>query len=317
MFVRLFRPATALLLTFSLASLPRLRAQQPGTLDTITNADREAGPTGVIPEARGFNLSLATTSQHDSAGGWSNILSPTVAYRFDQHFSLNATVSTFPYINVVTTTKKKNVLGVVTKSSSALATKNFLLGDTSINGSVDAHTHWLDYNLTATLGLPTGDDASGLGAGQVTYAVIHHFEHPFGDYFTPDDELGIDDDPNLLTPRVRKSYTVVGTSAHLQAGVGVDLPWNLNFETDAYEELPLSNATITTTTGKGKLGKQLTSTTQGSGEDNGFTNELDIPLNPHMTLTGFYNRSLRNHEDTAGFTLTFLLRGAPKAVTAK
>lgn len=306
-----------LALALNFAPLPGVQAQQPGTVDTSTNADKEAGPTGVVPETKGFNLSVATTSQHDSAGGWSNILSPTVAYRFDQHFSLNATVSTFPYINVVTTSRKKNLIGIVTKTATPLETKHFLLGDTAINGAFDAHTHWFDYNLTATLGLPTGDDTSGLGAGQVTYGFINHFEKPLGEHFTPDIELGIDDDPNLLTPRVRKSYTVLGRSAHLQAGLGIDLPWNLNFETDAYEELPLSNATITTTTGKGKLGKQLTSTTQGSGEDNGFTNELDIPLNPHVTLSGFYNRSLRNHEDTAGFTLTFLLRGAPKAVTSK
>jgi hypothetical protein len=276
-----------------------------------TAAANSLGPAGMVPITRGFNASLTTSSQHDAAGGWSNILSPNVAYRFDRHFSLNAGLSTFPYINVVTTTDTKNAKGVVTKTTSALQTRKFLLSDTVVNGSFDAHSHLLDYNLTATLGLPTGDDNDGLGAGQVTYAFTNHFEHPLGDYFTPDIEIGIDDSPTLLTPRLRKSYIVIGESAHFQAGVDISLPWwNMEFETDAYEELPIGANSLKSTTTKGKKGKQVTTTTPESiGEDNGFTNTLDIPLTAHTTLSGFYNRSLRNHDDTAGFSLTFLLRG--------
>ncbi len=68
---------------------------------------------------------------------------------------------------------------------------------------------------------------------------------------------------------------------------------------------------------KGKKGKQVTTSTQKSiGEDNGFNNTLNIPLNGHVMLSGFYNRSLRNKIDTAGLSLTFLLRAAPKAADA-
>jgi hypothetical protein len=281
-----------------------------------TDADEDAtislGPAGVIPATKGFNASLATSSQHDSAGGWSNILTPTVAYRFNKHFSFDAEVSVYPYINVVTTHTTKGPLGLVTKTTSGLTTRHFLLSDTSLAAGFDAHSKLLDYNLTGTMGLPTGDNADGLGAGQVTYAFVNHFEHPFGDYITPDIELGIDDSPSLLTPRVKKSYLVVGTSAHFQAGVDISLPWNIEFETDAYEELPVGANTVNSTTTKGKKGKEVTTTTaESAGEDNGFTNTLDIPLGGHVTLSGFYNRSLRNHDDTAGFSLTFLLR-APK-----
>jgi hypothetical protein len=295
-----------------------LLTNQLATLINEKDADANAvastalGPAGMIPVTKGFNISLTTASQHDAAGGWSNILSPNIAYRFDKHFSLNAGLSTFPYINVVTTKTTKNALGVVTKTTSSLEPRHFLLGDTTMNGSLDLHSRLLDYNLTTTLGLPTGDDSNGLGAGQVTYAVMNHFEHPFGDYITPNIELGIDDSPNLLTPRVEKSYIVIGESAHFQAGVDISLPWwNMEFETDAYEELPIGANSVKSTTTKGKKGKLITTTTPESvGEDNGFTNSLDIPLNPHITLSGFYNRSLRNHDDTAGFSLTFLLRGA-------
>ena len=54
-----------------------------------------------------------------------------------------------------------------------------------------------------------------------------------------------------------------------------------------------------------------TTSSKSVGEDNGFLNTLDIPLSGHVTLSGFYNRSLRSHIDTAGFSFTFLLKAPP------
>lgn len=277
----------------------------------------EAAP-GVVPTVKGFNASIDSTSQHDSAEGWSSQLTPTLAYRFSDHFSLTAEVPAYMYINVVRTIVKKNALGVVTKTVSTLATQHLLLGDTTIDAAIDLHPRLFDYTLTSTLGTPTGDDADGLGAGQFTYAFINHFERALGDTFTPNIELGIDDSPNLTNTRVLKSYEVVGTSAHFQAGLDASLPWwNVDFESDAYEELPLGTQTVSSTTLKGKKGKEITTYTEKSvGEDNGFNNTLNIPIKGHIMLSGFYNRSLRNKIDTAGVTLTFLLR-APAAKDAK
>ena len=47
-------------------------------------------------------------------------------------------------------------------------------------------------------------------------------------------------------------------------------------------------------------------------EDNGFTTFLGIPVNSHVLLSGYYNRSLRQRLDTVSFGVTFVLRGAPK-----
>ncbi len=282
-------------------------------------ATHDVAAPGVVPAVKGFNLSLDTTSQHDSAEGWSSQLTPTVAYRLDPHFSATIEVPAYLYINVVRTTKKKNAQGVVVTTVSGLATQHLLLGDTTLDATLDTHPRIFDYTLTSTLGMPTGDDADGLGAGQFTYAFINHFERAVGDTFTPNIELGIDDSPNLTDSRVLKSYDVVGTSAHFQAGLDASLPWwNIDFESDVYEELPLGTQTVTSTTTKGKKGKQVTTSTQKSiGEDNGFNNTLNVPLNGHVMLSGFYNRSLRNKIDTAGLSLTFLLRAAPKAADAK
>ena len=46
-------------------------------------------------------------------------------------------------------------------------------------------------------------------------------------------------------------------------------------------------------------------------EDNGFTNSLDLALNSHTTLSGYYSRSLRRHTDTAGIGITYVLRATP------
>ena len=114
-----------------------------------------------------------------------------------------------------------------------------------------------------------------------------------------------------MDQRVVKSYVAVGPLAHFQAGTAVYLPWNMSFEADAYEELPLAKDLVYSTTGKGKK-KVTTSTNEGPAEDNGFITSLDIPLSRHVTMSGFYSRSLIDHDDIAGFSFTFLLKAPPR-----
>lgn len=292
--------------------LAAAEGEESGSAAASSNGE---GPEGIVPATKGFNASVGTTSQHDSTTGWASLLTPNVAYRFNTHFSFNAGTPVFAYVNAAATTSTL-VLGVPIYSTSRLNTQKFLLGDTTLVGQYETHAKLLDYNVTATVAMPTGDYIYGLGAGQVTYEFNNHFERPVGEVFTPNIELGIGDSATLNNLRVRRDYVIVGTNAHFQAGMGVSLPFNMEFESDAYEDLPLAAQTVTTTSTNGKKGKQLKvtskSTQESIGEDNGFLNTLDIPLNGHITLSGFYNRSLRNKVDTAGFSLTFLLRAAPK-----
>jgi hypothetical protein len=277
----------------------------PGKPSAAATTNDE-GPAGIIPFVKGPNVSFATTSQHDSSDGWSTILTPDFAWRFNRAFSADASIPIFGYINILATggTKAKPVY--------TQETKHFIVGDTALNGHFEIDPDLFTYALTASLGLPSGNTAYGLGAGQVTYNFNNHLEHSF-DWFTPDIELGIGDNSALVGARVLKSYLSVGTLAHFQAGASVDLPLHMDFEADAYEELPVAAQTLYSTTGKGRK-KKTVATNSGIAEDNGFTNSLDIPLSGHVTLSGFYNRSLRSHIDTAGFTLTFLLKAPPKDV---
>lgn len=270
------------------------------------------GPAGIVPFQRGFNATLITASQHDSAGGWTNVLTPNVAYRFNRHFSVNVGLPVYTYINVAVPVSQTVALGQVISTTYGLTTKLWELGDTEIAGEFEAHPRLFDYFLDGTLAAPSGDDAHALGAGRPTYFVTNHFERAVSDHFAGLMELGIGNSLNLTNTRIHESYIQVGTNAHFQLGATFWLPLHANFTSAAYEDMPLATQTVTSVTTNGKKGKQLklitTSTEKSLGEDNGFLNTLDIPITGHMTLSGFYNRSLRDKNDTAGFSFTFFLR---------
>jgi hypothetical protein len=270
---------------------------------TITNG---AGPAGIIPATHGFNASLGTTAQHDSSNGWSSLLTPGIAYRFSRFFSLNASVPIYSSINVETNT------GAKANPVYTSTTKHGALGDAALSALIQTHPNPFDYSAAFSIGLPSGNSAYGLGAGQTTYDLNNHIEKSFG-IFTPNIEAGIANSNSLITTRVHKSYTTVGTLAHFQVGTSVDLPFNMSFEADAYEQLPLVASTIYSTTARGRK-KATTATTGGSAEDNGLITSLDIPLNGHVTLSSFYNRSIRSRDDIAGFSLTFLLVPSPRTI---
>ncbi len=271
---------------------------------TASATTNDEGPAGIVPFVNGPNLSIGTSSQHDSSNGWSSLLTPNLAWRFNRHFAADVNATIYTYINVLVTG------GTKAKPTYTPSTKRFIVGDTALNGHFDLARPWLNYNGTVTLGLPSGSDSDGLGAGQPTYNVNNHFEKSFS-IFTPDLEVGIGDSSSLVGARIRKSYISVGTLAHFQAGTSIELPFRMSFEADAYEELPIAGQTLYSTTGKGKK-KVTTATGTSVAEDNGFNNSLDLPLSRHVTLSGFYNRSLRARIDTAGFSLTFLLKAPPR-----
>jgi hypothetical protein len=292
------------------SSSPALLAQAKTASDdplggvSAAATTNDSGVAGIVPYTKGFNASLATSSQHDSSSGWSSAFTPYVAYRLNRYLSADASVPIYAYVPVYAN------VGTAAKPVYSYVTKNGAVGDTSLNVHGDVNFWTVDYDGTISLGLPSGNTAYGLGAGQPTFNVNNHFERGFG-FFTPDIELGYGDSSSLVNQAIRKNYVAVGPQAHFQAGASFDLPFSMSFEAEAYEELPLATDLVYSTTGKGKK-KKTTATNIGPAEDNGFTTNLDIPLQRHITLSGFYSRSLRDHDDVAGFSLTFLLKAPPK-----
>jgi len=277
-----------------------------GTLVTGT------GPAEVVPPVKGFNFSLSSSSEHSSLTGWSTVWTPSVSYRFNQHFSLNATVPWYLSVKNFVSTTVKGVTTYPLKSASNL------LGDTTTSGQAQVSFGDFAYKLTATGAFPTGDSTYGLSANEPTYNFTNHLEYSIGP-FSPDVEAGIGDSSSLAGKTVKKSYTAIGTLANFQAGSNVDLPFKLGLDLEAYENLPVGNQNVYgTVTSKNKKGVTVTKQVlegKGVAEDNGFMAELDIPLGRNLVLAGNYQRSLRQGIDTAGIALTWVLR-APKKPAA-
>ena len=266
---------------------------------------RTAAPTddAPVPFVKGLNFIVTTSSQHDSATGWSNVLEPNLSYRFNQHFAVDVDFPFYTRVNafVPTTTGRT--------TTSTLKTSSGLLGDTVISGQFDWDLKSFWYTGSTSMGVPTGDSELGLTANQVTWNVNNHFERTMG-LFTPNVELGIGNSSSLDNTDSRKTYVAVGPAAFFQAGTMVDMPLRMTLEMDAYESLPIGDQRVYgTITRRGKTVQVLEGT--GAAEDNGFSTSLLTPLSRHLSFMGYYTRSLRQHVDTVGFSFSYVLR-APK-----
>lgn len=271
-------------------------------------------PTATVPPSlhvtpvMGLNFVLGYTAQHDSATGWTNVLSPDLSYRFNRLFSVDASVPWYA--------RTQAFVPVKTGSATVdeLKNGNNLLGDTAIAGHLELAHKDLTELLSTSVAFPTGNTRYGLSANTTTYNVTNHVDYSIG-WFTPDVEFGVGDSSTLANQTVKRIYTAVGPLANFQAGSSIDLPLNMSLDLEAYEELPIGNQKVYgTVTRKNKKGKSVTRQVlegTGAAEDNGLSAELDVPLGHHLMLNGSYTRSLIQRLDTAAMGITWTAR-APK-----
>ena len=264
-------------------------------------------PLEVVP-VKGFNFSADWSAQHNSATGWSNVVTPDLSYRFNRHFFVDANV---PWYLDVKANVPTLVKGVVTYP---LLTTHNVIGDASTAGHLEFQHKAFAELGTVTVAYNTGDAQYGLSARTTTYNFTSHSDYNAGP-FDFDVELGMGNSSSLASTTIRKAYTAVGPMANFQAGVATDLPWSFNLDLEAYEDLPLASenvyGTVTRKNKKGVLVTRQVLEGKGLAEDNGFLAELDIPLGTHFLLNGMYSRSLIQALDTAGVGLTWTLR-SPK-----
>ena len=277
--------------------------------DDLVALASSLGPAGIVPVQRGLNASLISSSQHDSVNGWSEIVTPSLAFRFSRQFS--ADVAT-PYFVYLLTDRTKSVKG---KPVTSLGVRRDVLSDTVIAA------HWtpsafsagrlgdVAASQTVSLVAPTGSVQDGVGAGRVAYNVTSHAESslPLSPYL----DLGAGTSSRLQNRRVQKTQTSTGLLANFAAGVTFPLRAQFGLSVEVYEQLPLGDQTVyqSTVNRKGRTVQRAVG--KGLAEDNGFNSSLDVPIDPHISLSGFYSRSLRQHEDTTGFSITYLVRGRP------
>ncbi len=283
-------------------------AAQSGELENLQD-DVHGSDVHVSP-VMGWNFSLDSTGQHNSATGWAEIITPDVSFRFNRHFSLSSSVPWYASVNAFVSVKAKGVTTYPLQSG-----KN-LLGDANVAGHFEASHKDLSDLLIATVGFNTGNYRFGLSSNTTTYNVTNHLEYQAG-VFTPDIEFGEGDSTTLANQNVRRIYSAVGPLANFQAGTWIDLPHNLGLDIEAFEELPIGNQNVYgTVTRKGKKGKTTTKQVlegTGAAEDNGVTAEFDVPIGKHLRLVGSYDRSFVQGLDTASAGMTWTMR-APKLV---
>lgn len=296
--------AVAVLLAVPAALFAQQSAQGSSSLVAAT----APAATADVSPVTGVNFSLSSSSQYDDLNGWSSVLSPVLSFRFNRHLSLDTTVPAYLAINA------QKVKGTVAAPVYYSVTGRGVLGDMSVAGEFDWDGAWLGYSFTATGAFPTGNSTYNLTTNTETYNVNNHFEHNIG-IFTPDIEIG-EGNSSSLSGTVRRAYVAVGPMATFQAGTTVDLPHAVNVDVEAYEDMPIGNQNVYGTV-KNKKGKTVT-VLQGTGvaEDNGFNASFAFQPNPHFGVSAFYNRSLRQYDNTTGFSLTYTLR-APKRIAAK
>jgi hypothetical protein len=269
----------------------------------------EAGVSVNVPPVKGINFSLSSSSQYDDINGWSSVLFPLLSFRFSRFLSLSTGVPAYLDVNA------QKVKGTAAAPVYYSITGHEVLGDMTATGEFDCNGSWLGYSFTATGAFATGNPTYYLSANTKTYDVNHHFEHSIG-VFTPDIEIGEGNSSSLTGTHVRRAYVAVGPLATFQAGSAIDLPKRLSIDLEAYESLPIGNQDVygTVKTKKGKTKSVLEGI--GVAEDNGFNATFFAQPNPHFGLSAFYSRSLRQYDNTTGFTLAYTVR-TPKPPVAR
>lgn len=279
---------------------------------------------GVSTLFDGFNAGVTYSGVHDSASGWYSVATPAVSYTFSDRYSADASASLYLHRLVQNTNQ-------ATAAKEPLVVEPFNAGDTLIGFHAFFEPGSLQNTITGSMTAPTGDKSQGLGAGQVTFDFSNHTERYYKQVgFLVD--VGAGNSSGLFNTVVSKDYSSVGPIAHFQAGMVVWLPHRTYLQSVAYEQLPLGSQTVYPTVkrgehdhgedddgGGGNGGGGGNSppapapiTTSAAIEDNGFTTILGVPLNDYLTLSGYYNRSLRQDIDTVSLGMTYVIRGRKK-----
>jgi hypothetical protein len=272
----------------------------------------------------GLNAGVTYSGVHSSSVGWYSVVTPAVNYNFSRHFSADANTSVYFHHPVLNPNP-------ATAAAHPLVDGGTNAGDTLIGFHAFFEPGSLQDTVTASFTAPTGDRSNGFGTGQVTYDFSNHLERYFNQLGLLLD-LGAGDSSGLFNNLVFKDYNSVGGLAHFETGLVYWFPHRSYIESVAYEQLPLGSQTIYQIVARGEHirpdddhggggagGNPPTPTPPPAPtkispvvEDNGFTTFVGIPLSNYFTLSGYYNRSLRQHLDTVSFGVTYVVRGTSR-----
>lgn len=287
-----------------------LSAETPGATADATDSEPLVVKLETVPRVpgvssflHGLNAGVSFSQVHDSSIGWYNVVTPAVSFNFSDHFSADASLSIYPYRKITT-------LSPPPLPTEKLVVERGDLGDmmVGLHASFNSRTLW--NTTTAFMTLPTGNRSAGLSTSRVTYDFSNHVERYFGRTGLLLD-IGAGDSSGGVNNLVTKTYTSLGPLSHYQAGAVVWFSSGSYIQSVAYEQLPMGGQTVYTDQGPDGQTHTILYNNSAS-EDNGFTTSVGIPLTSHLTLSSYYNRSLRRHLDTTSFGITYVWRGTSR-----
>jgi hypothetical protein len=286
----------------SAASTTPAAATKPAELENVPRVP------GVGSALRGINGGITYAGVHNSAIGWYEVLVPAVSYSFTEHYSADASAAVYLHRFVQNQNPSSS-------SSERLVLDVGDSGDTLIG----LHGTFRPRNLldiaTLSLTAPTGNRSNGLGTGRVTFDLNNHLERFFGAKGLHLD-LGVGDSSGVANSLLMRDYNTLGALVHFELGGSLWMRRYGFVQTSAYEQLPVGSQKIyelvrTTSPGSSTSQTSQVLVSNGLSEDNGITTSFGIPLTSHLLFNGYYNRSLRQHQDTVSLGMTFVFRQLP------
>lgn len=285
------------------SSTPEQAKKKQGDLE---NVPRVPGMGSLL---RGINAGITYSGIHNSEIGWYEAMVPAVSYAFSPHYSADASTIIYLHRLVEDTNPSAN-------NGQRLVLDIGDTGDTLIGLHGSFRPHGLEEMATVSLSAPTGNSSNGLGTGRVTFDFNNHTEK-FFHHAALHLDMGMGDSSTLANNLVMRDYSSLGALAHFQTGA---VFWGRNYsflDISPYEQLPIGSQKVYTIVyqqqdGTPQGSHSVTQTVQGGlSEDNGITTSFGMPLKPHVLFSGYYSRSIRQHQDTVSFGMTFVLRGLP------
>ena len=287
----------------------RLRAQATPTSSssladpssTASSPSATSKSADVIPAGDFTNQYLWTEEFSGSTNSQGQVMSldSTVGYVFSKRFGVDAGI---PIYFVHDTTS--------TSTGGTTSTSNTGLGDGYLQLRFAFPNPSLNYKTVFTGTVPTGDTATGLSTGHVTYDWTNHFDRRFG-HWTPFAEAGLGNSipANFIFHRPYMSF---GNVAHVQGGAGYRVVDWLSVSASAYDIAPWGTQTIfSRVVGKsgapiGKGGPMFSVANQTTGssslaEDNGFSAEADFSPGSVLNFSLGYSHSVHFQLDTFSF----------------
>lgn len=278
-------------------------AVEPAAKSGAHGSEAVAQVPGLYGRLGGFNAGISYFGVHNSAVGWYSVATPAVSFAFSEHYSADASASIY-FRRMVENLNPQE------RAESALVTDAVDASDTFLSFHATFAPRVFDDTVTASMTLPTGNSAEGLGTGRVAFDFANHAERYVGNVGLQMD-LGVGDTSTLSNNIVNKEYSSLGAMAHFQTGAVFWLRGDW-LQLLAYEQLPMGSQKVYQSYAPNGDGNGQPVSTTGASEDNGLTAVVGIPLTGRLTALSYYNRSLRHHSDTVSFGLTYVLRSRQK-----